>query len=123
MKTGPILAALAGAVMLASAAQAQETRPTPATDPNPDETRLSVVLDASGALSLQLEGPEYPPPGPWRTSRGHLAADIRKRLPLAESPHVHFRGSPDASYEAVIDVFKRLSGAGYRPRVIIEGRQ
>ena len=34
-----------------------------------EESRLSVVLDASGALSLQLEGPGIPAAmaGPWRT--------------------------------------------------------
>ena len=86
-------------------------------------SRLSVVLDASGALSLQLEGPDSPPPGPWRTDRESLAADIRKRLQLAGSQKLLFRGSPDASYRMVIGILARLSDAGYRPRIVIERRR
>ena len=119
MTARPILAALAF-LALASPAQSHEVT-KPAQDP--DETRLSVVLDASGALSLQLEGPEHPPPGPWRTNRQDLAADIRLHLPLAENPQVHFRGSPDASYGAFVDVLAILSAAGYRPRTILERRK
>ena len=87
------------------------------------QSRLSVVLDASGALSLQLEGPDSPPPGPWRTDRDSLAEDIRERLQFAESPQVHFRGSPDAAYGMVVDILARLSDAGYRPRIVIERRR
>ena len=107
---------------LSGAALAHETTARERPADEAAQSRLSVVLDASGALSLQLEGPDNPPPGPWRTDRGSLAEDIRERLQLAESPQVHFRGSPDASYRMVIDILRRLSAAGYRPRIVIEGR-
>ena len=87
------------------------------------QSRIGVVLDASGALSLQLEGPDSPPPGPWRTDRDSLAADIRECLQLAESPQVHFRGSPDAFYGMVVDILARLSDAGYPPRIVIGRRR
>ena len=118
------LAAICIALALASAAQAHETFCTPATTPNPDETRLSVVLDASGALSLQLEGADIPADlaGPWRTDRENLAADIRKHMPR-EACRLYFRGSPDASYEAVAEFLGMLQKAGYRVAVIIERRR
>ena len=86
-----------------------------------EESRLSVVLDASGALSLQLEGPGIPAAmaGPWRTDRARLAEDIRRRLPRAGSRRVHFRGSPDASYRMVLDVLNRLTAFGFNPRIIL----
>ena len=87
------------------------------------QSRLSVVLGASGALSLQLEGPDTPPPGPWRTDRDSLAEDIRERLQLADRQKMLFRGSPDASYGMVVDILARLSAAGYRPRIVIERRR
>ena len=118
------LAAACMALALASAAQAHETFCTPATTPNPDETRLSVVLDASGALSLQLEGAEIPAglAGPWRTDRENLDADIRKHMPR-QACRVCFRGSPDASYQAVAEFLGMLRTAGYRTAVIIERPQ
>ena len=86
-----------------------------------EESRLSVVLDASGALSLQLEGPGIPAAmaGPWRTDRARLAEDIRRRLPRAGSRRVQFRGSPDASYRMVLDVLNRLTAFGFNPRIIL----
>ena len=96
---------------LSGAAHAHETTAPERPADEAAQSRLSVVLDASGALSLQLEGPDTPPPGPWRTDSESLAADIRERLELAENQQVHFRGSPDASYRMVIDILRRLSAA------------
>ena len=86
-----------------------------------EESRLSVVLDASGALSLQLEGPGIPAAmaGPWRTDRARLAEDIRRHLPRAGSRRAHFRGDPDASYRMVLDVLNRLTALGFNPRIIL----
>ena len=124
LRAAAVMAALA-LLTVASAARAHETTVPERPAPEAAETRLSVVLDASGALSLQLEGPGIPADlaGPWRTDRESLAADIRERLPRAENPQVHFRGSPDASYGMVVDILGVLGKAGYRTRVIIERRR
>ena len=76
------------------------------------------------ALSLQLEGADIPAglAGPWRTDRQKLGADIRKHMPR-QACRINFRGSPDASYEAVAEFLGMLQTAGYRTAVIIERPQ